>query len=495
MKFALSPEARRRVERYLDRAGHDGARQVKVLNTTYFDSPDRKLSKAGFTLRVRELTADAQRFRQTVKSSGNGTFERQEWEWAVDGPQPDLGRLAEVAAFPLQGVTGADIRPVFRTEITRTIVTLRPAAGAKIELALDEGAVVASSGSQPVRELELELKEGQPAALMRLGLELLETVPLSLLIESKAQRGFQLVDGARPHPHEEESISLEGGLSLKEAFRVLAARLVDDLMAHQPVVLHGDSQEGVHRMRIDVRRLRSLLVLFEPFLEAHAAGHFEDELRRLGQVLGAARDWDVFLEETLPRTVDGAADLVLARSLRELASQRRHSAHQAAKKALLEAPFSRFVLAMRLWTSEKGAVLKRFAPRPLEDEAPAMLSRLERKVGKRLRACDVDQPTSLHRLRKSLKKLRYGIQYLQSLYDGDAESYLARCNALQKRLGNINDLGTFTRLAEELAQGTRLDLAPAVGMVAENAERLAKKDLDRLGGRLSRFAKARPFWT
>ena len=54
-------------------------------------------------------------------------------------------------------------------------------------------------------------------------------------------------------------------------------------------------------MRVAIRRLRSLLVLFERFLEPHVSERFEEELRRLGQVLGVARDWDVFLTDTLPR--------------------------------------------------------------------------------------------------------------------------------------------------------------------------------------------------
>jgi CHAD domain-containing protein len=344
-------------------------------------------------------------------------------------------------------------------------------------------------------QVGLEIKEGGPPVLMRFGLELLEAVPLSLFNESKAQRGFRLVDGVRPHPHEGHDIRLAPDLSLKGAFRVLVARLLDDLMANQPAVLRGDSVEGIHQMRIDIRRLRTVLVLFEPFLEAHATRHFEDELRRLGQVLGAARDWDVLIEETLPRVIDGASDLAVVRPLRELASERRRSAHQAAEKALREPAFSRFVLALRLWSTEKGAVLKRFSARELESEAAGMLMRVQSKARKRQRACDKAEPATLHRLRKSLKRLRYGIEYFGALYGDRAQSYLKRCNALQKRLGDLNDLGTFTRLTEDLADCHRLDLAPALGLLAENAERIEQKNLGRLDTPLRRFANAPPFWT
>ena len=495
LKFALSPQAQRKLERYLSRSGQDGTRHVEVLKTTYFDSADRKLTKAGFSLRVRQIVNGAQGYRQTVKSDGNGTFRRQEWEWFLDGPQPDLGRLAEVPAFPLQAAPLATVKPLFSTEVTRTTFTLRPVPGSTVEMALDDGAVVASCGSEPLRELELELKQGDPGVLVRLALELLETAPLSLFNESKAQRGFELVDGTRPKPHQAKDVVLPDDLCLKDAFHLLAGRLLDDLMANQPAVLRGDEEEGVHQMRIDVRRLRSLLVLFAPVLEVHATRHFEDELRRLGQVLGAARDWDVFVEETLPRLIDGAADLAVVRPLRELASKRRHSSHQAAKKAVLDPSFSRFVLAFRLWSFEKGAVLKRFAAGDLGEEADHLLSRLERKVDKRLRACDKAEPTTLHRLRKGLKKLRYAIEFFEARYGRGIGPYLKRCNGLQKQLGDLNDLWTFSRLADEVAQGQRLDVAPALGLLAENADRLAMKGLRQLDSRLRRFANAQPFWT
>ena len=80
-------------------------------------------------------------------------------------------------------------------------------------------------------------------------------------------------------------------------FARLSGALLDDLLANQPAVLRGDEGEGIHQMRIGIRRLRSLLVLFERFLEPHAATRFSDELRRLGRVLGAARDWDVEYRE------------------------------------------------------------------------------------------------------------------------------------------------------------------------------------------------------
>ena len=57
--------------------------------------------------------------------------------------------------------------------------------------------------------------------------------------------------------------------------------------------------EGVHQVRVAVRRLRAALALFKPHLPPVTLGRFNDELRRLGGIFGRARDWDVFVCETL----------------------------------------------------------------------------------------------------------------------------------------------------------------------------------------------------
>jgi len=287
---------------------------------------------------------------------------------------------------------------------------------------------------------------------------------------------------------------LEAGIAVHEAFTRLSTGVLDDLLANQPASLRGEEMEGIHQMRVGIRRLRSLLVLFEGFVEPHAAARFEDELRRLGRVLGEARDWDVFLAESLPGAIETAADLKTVEPLRAAAEERRHAAHQAAKKAVQEASFTRFVLAFRAWSGSADATMPdRVGEQPLEELAPDMLDGLARKVDKRLAAADPDEPTTLHELRKSAKKLRYAIEYFDNLYGGAAERYYKRCSALQKRLGALNDLVTLQRLTEELTVD-RLDLAPALGVVGNRSQPQLARAVERLGKPLAQMEREKPFW-
>ena len=88
-----------------------------------------------------------------------------------------------------------------------------------------------------------------------------------------------------------------------EALRVIIGETLGHLLTNQPAALAGDP-EGVHQVRIAIRRIRSALRLFSPHLEAHARRLFEGELRRAGRTIGEARDWDVFCDEILPQVAE-----------------------------------------------------------------------------------------------------------------------------------------------------------------------------------------------
>jgi inorganic triphosphatase YgiF len=495
LKFALSPDARERVERQL--APDTGACTGEThRNTTiYFDTPDLALRNAGFTLRVRRRS-DSDRFIQTVKSRGDGYLQRNEWEWPVAGEQPDLAHLAEIPGLP-QGLRDRRLalEPVFRTDVERTTTLIEPGDGAKVEVAFDHGTISAGASSEPLSELELELKGGTADSLLRVGLDLLRDAPLVLMSESKAERGYRLRDGSLPEASKAPVVEIDRDADVQAAFRVLLASVLDHLMANQPAAIRGGQAEGVHQVRVAIRRLRSLLMLFDPCLERHAAGRFQAELKRLGRVLGVARDWDVFVGETLRQASDDGLDGHWIGVLRDHANEKRHAAHQAATKAVLEPDFARFVLALSAW-SRCGEVSFRngMADRRLDAMAPDMLDRLAKKALKRSARSDVDDAESLHALRKSTKKLRYGIEYVRGLYGADAKAYHKHCDKLQKQLGHINDLETAVRLGAELTQDGRMDLAPALGLLAHWSEARLGKLRKRIESLRSKFERESAFW-
>ena len=220
--------------------------------------------------------------------------QRGEWEWPIEQDTPDLALLAETPAGAVAGdLAGKELEPVFVTDIRRTVRELRVDETTTAEAALDEGTITAGAASEAVSELELELRDGTLAPLYRLALDLHATVPLTIGPESKADRGYRLRTGRAPLASKAPDLDLDRGIGVPEAFREIVAAGLGHLLANQPAAAAGDP-EGVHQMRVAIRRLRTALVLFETHLEPHATARFEAELKRLGRVLGEARDWDVF---------------------------------------------------------------------------------------------------------------------------------------------------------------------------------------------------------
>jgi triphosphatase len=118
------------------------------------------------------------------------------------------------------GLTEAELRARFTILVRRTLFTLKPDASTQIDGALDEGEIRTADGKrgEPISEVELLLKSGDPAALYRVGLNLLEVASLRIEIRGKAERGDNLPDGMMdaPQPHHYLPSNLKPRLTVEE---------------------------------------------------------------------------------------------------------------------------------------------------------------------------------------------------------------------------------------------------------------------------------------
>jgi CHAD domain-containing protein len=345
-----------------------------------------------------------------------------------------------------------------------------------------------------VRELELELRGGEAAALFRLALELHATVPMMIESQSKAARGYRLLTGEVPAARKDEDVALRAAATGADAFRQILTTKLGHLLVNQPAALAGDA-EGVHQMRVAIRQLRAVLTLFQPLLEPHIASRFEAELRRIGRVFGEARDWDVFTLQILPQMLQEGGAAGWGKLLRQPAMARRAAAHRRLVQEVQAPGFTTLVLGLAVWAEEENLLGEPDLDRPIEALCPALLDRLSRKVERRGRHIGRSSDAQRHSLRKSLKKLRYGIDDLQAVLPAKAaKSYLRKCKKLQRTLGDTNDAVTAIGLANHLDEDARFDLAPAVGMLAKRLERRRSEGLQELAKRWKAFRSEPRFW-
>src|SRR5690554_3729499 len=193
IKLALGTTGPKQLRQHpLLQAGHNSDH---LLGNTYFDTPSGELEAARMALRLRR---DGNRWIQTLKTDGVGSggySRRREWEWPVSTDVLDhalLGELPELSALTPDVL--ARLQPRFTTNFERLLWHLE-LTGAHIEVALDQGEILAAGRRVPIRELELELKEGDPQALWELALNFAKSVPLRPADASKAARGSALLGG------------------------------------------------------------------------------------------------------------------------------------------------------------------------------------------------------------------------------------------------------------------------------------------------------------
>ena len=200
---------------------------------------------------------------QTIKTAKSETdlIERLEWEREITSRNPDLDGVDDTPLKPLltAGVRAA-LQPMFETQIRRHVFRILR-DGSEIEVAIDQGEIATKTGMQAISELELELKRGKTKELFRLARVLGRTVPLRLEVKSKAERGYALLKGGGLQVEKAAEIDIPPNMSAEEAFRAIARSCVRQLVANEPILLTGRA-EGLHQMRIGLRRLRASIAIF-----------------------------------------------------------------------------------------------------------------------------------------------------------------------------------------------------------------------------------------
>lgn len=456
LKLQIPANALRRLSAHPLLKGR-GRAATKGLHSVYFDTPELDLWRQGIALRMRR---EGRRWVQAIKGGGEaqaGLHRRIELETRVAGPLPDYAAIddaamAELFASPrLQ----AQLKPVFVTEFKRTTRMICPHPGFVVEICVDRGDIRSGDCCETFSEIELELKSGPASRLFELALALLDSVPLRIENRSKAERGYALFQGTHPAPVRARPAALAADMSVKDAFKTIAWSTLGHLQANAPGVQQAKDPEYLHQMRVALRRFRSLFGVFADVLPP-AAAPLVAELKWLAGALGPARDWDVFMTETLPPIRGEFGEHAGLAAFEKHCMRARSAAQRVAVRAVDSKRYQRLMLNLGAWlTAEAWAggeatEGRAAAQAPVREFAAAVLSRRAAQVAKRGRRLPQLTGPELHRLRISIKKLRYTTDFFASVYDArhvrDTRMLLAR---LQDILGAINDAVAVSELTDQ----------------------------------------------
>ena len=450
-------------------AGRGSVRRVALIDA-YFDTPDRRLARAGLAWRMRR---EGQRWVQGLKSSGAGALERFEHE--VERPDASLDPQAHAETEPgrlLLALHSEAVGLRFQIQQRRLLRRVRT-RGAVVDIALDEGRLTAGTAVQKLCEIEFELVSGSSVAMLGLVERWRHRYGLVYDPRNKAERGHGLAAGS-PHPplRKAKSPRYDPDASSLDAFGAVFDECLAHISRNAIGLAEGDPElraEHVHQMRVGIRRLRSALRAFRGWVTEPPA-ELVDGLRRLFAELGKARDSDVLgsgVAAELARAGAPPLHLPADSSAPDLAALIRSEDTQ------------RLLLAWITW---------RAGLQPLAGPQDA-LKRLARRRLRRWHKSLVDgchrfdelEPEALHALRKHAKRQRYALEFFAPLLPHQrAARHLQALAAAQQALGEINDLVVARDRYQALVAGEPAAWF-AVGWLTARLAEAREKARDELG--------------
>jgi len=405
-----------------------------VLVATYFDTDDLRLTAQKITLR-RRTGGEDEGWHLKVPA---GPDAKKELRVPLGESQEVPERLAGLVAAH---VRGDELKPVATLATTRTVVRLLDAEGGMLaELADDlvTGQNVGSADSVSWRELEVELGTGSRELLQSVGKRLKAAGAVPSTSSSK-------VGKVLPKPKVDRPV-FDGTSAGDAAVRYLGSQ-VDALLLWDPKVRLAEF-DAVHKMRVAVRRIRSVLKSYRPVLRAEATEPLQPELKWLTDVLGEVRDLEVLQErftgrlQSLPGTLTRPEvpawlgtlatqeEEAYARLNAELTGSRYFALLDALDELLKKPPLTK--RARKDAVTELPKLVRKSWDRMVEAHAT-----VDYLTEQNASAKDID--LAQHETRKAAKRARYTADAAVDVLGKPAKEVSKAAKCLQEILGTYQD--------------------------------------------------------
>jgi triphosphatase len=254
------------------------------------------------------------------------------------------------------------------------------------------------------------------------------------------------------------TFALHEDMTSVEAITSIGLTCIEGLFDNLALLDETGDIEVLHQARICVRRLRAALTLFRPVLGWNDRKAIWLELKWLSDLLGEAREFDIFIEVALAPAAVANPDAPGIAMLRDDFGSLRDQAYASIKRSLQEHRLSELKvdLAARLQMLPAAD-----APNhKTERQGQKTVGRyVEKRLQRRLKSLLNDSrriehlpPEEQHRLRIRAKKLRYMLEPVADLLPRKRiGSILKSLRALQDALGQLNDCNVNRRLALKYA--------------------------------------------
>lgn len=411
------------------------------IHQTAFDTPEQKLAGLGLTV---EETRVLRKTTLTVRQAGDAAHE---WSAPTTPGAFDFATLIDSPELAEQLVQYApSLTPLFTIDISQRQWTVQ-IRSAQVDVILEDGTLTTDSDASQrtvrICELQLRLNSGQPAALYGVARLLSRQLRLHPVRDSLTDRGRSLRRDESPKPVKARRVKVDPKSTVINVFKHVAWHCLDQLQANEHGVFGPDSIEFIHQARVGLRRLRTALRLFNTELPAGFSDKWSLAWRDVGEQLGNARNWDVFCSDMLPAIAADLGDHPDVLHLREFAQEKREEAHTQTQQWLHG---RRYSLTMITFCEALLTLPDRKADR-IDSFAEKALRRRHKRFCRGARVAHTLNGEERHEVRIDLKKLRYTLDFFESLYpQKQLQPFLKGLAETQELLGHMNDLVTAEAL-------------------------------------------------
>jgi len=294
-------------------------------------------------------------------------------------------------------------------------------------------------------------------------------------------------------------LHLEPEMRTDAAVRQIMSRLAQIIEENREGVCKDIDSEFLHDFRVAVRKTRSAITQIKGVFPQRVFERYRTDFAWLGAVTSSTRDMDVYLLKydqycsSLPEVM--RSDL---EPLHEFLIQHQKQEQAILAKALNSA---RYRNMMKSWHTVLDSKLPAHsslpnAMRPVIEVADERIMHMYRRVLKQGQAINPESPAErLHDLRKSCKKLRYLMEFFQSIYPAKKIVELIKVlKSLQENLGDFQDyevqaanMKNFSRQMVEEGD-VPPDTLMAMGVLVEGLEEGQHQVREEFSKRFKEFA-------
>jgi CHAD domain-containing protein len=425
------------------------------LEAIYFDTADLALAAGRITLRRRTGGDDAGWHLKLPAGSDERREVRRPLGRATRNPPQELRKA--VLAF----TRGAPLVPVATLRTTRITKRLLAADGSCLaEFCEDEVKAFQDASGHTLltwREWEVELVDGSKRLLDRVDTLLSSVGAAPAAAPSKLARvlGDRVASAPPPaRPRRQGPVGAVLQVRLAEQVEALKRRDID---------VRRDTHDGVHQMRVAMRRLRSALATFRPLVDREVTDPLRQELQWVAGMLGAARDAEVMRQRLDQMVATQPVELVIggvSARIQHTLGNRYREGLASAVKAMESARY--FDLLEGLDVLVADPPWTPLAEERVIDVLPSLLRDDWKRLRKAVAAVEAatEQATrdvALHESRKAAKRLRYAAEAARPVLGKDAKHVSRAAKAAQTLLGEHHDSVVTRSVLRELGVQAHLD--------------------------------------